>query len=99
MPNVISALTARTQLGQILKRASENNERFVIGRRGEPKAVIMGLRDYIEAIAPPPDWLKAAWEDAKRKGVDKLTMREIDAEIAAVRREQKERRRVERATR
>lgn len=88
-PNVVSALTARTQLGQIIRRASENNERFIIGRGGEPKVIVMGIRDYIETIAPPPDWLKRMWADAKRTGLDKLTMREIDAEIAAYRREER----------
>ena len=41
MPNVVSALTARTQFGQIIKRATQKNERFVVGRRGEPSVVIM----------------------------------------------------------
>lgn len=31
--------------------------------------------------------LRAVQEDAKRKGLDKLTMREINAEVAAVRRQ------------
>lgn len=86
MPKVVSALTARTQFGQIIKRASENNERFLVGRRGEPKVIIMGLRDYIDTIAPTPDWLGAAQADAKAKGVDKLSMREIDAIVADTRR-------------
>ena len=34
-----------------------------------------------------PAWLKAQWTASKRRGTDKLTMREIDAEIAATRRE------------
>ncbi len=89
MPKVVSALTARTQFGQILKRASENNERFLVGRRGDPKVVIMGLRDYVDTMAPAPDWLKKSWAEARRAGVDRLTMREIDAEVRAYRREQR----------
>jgi prevent-host-death family protein len=88
MPNVVSALTARTQLGQIMKRASEKNERFVVDRRGEPAVIIMSIKDYIDTIAPAPDWLKKSWEDARRKGLHKLTMREINAEIAASRKGQ-----------
>ena len=87
MPKVVSALTARTQFGQIIKRASENSERFLVGRRGAPKVIIMGLRDYIDVIAPAPEWLKAVQADAKSKGLDKLSMREIDAIIADTRRE------------
>ena len=33
--------------------------------------------------------LKAMQEDAKRKGLDKVTMDEIDAEVAAYRREKR----------
>jgi hypothetical protein len=33
-----------------------------------------------------PEWLTAIQEDARKKGTDKLTMEEIDAEIAATRR-------------
>ena len=83
MTNVVSALTARTQLGQIIKRATRNNERFVVDRRGEPAVIIMSVKDYINTIAPAPDWLKKSWADARRKGLDKLTIREINAEIAA----------------
>jgi prevent-host-death family protein len=87
--NMISALTARTQLGQIMKRASERNERFLVCRSGEPKVMIMGIRDYVRTIAPAPEWLREIRAEAKRKGLDKLTMRQIDAEITAARREQR----------
>ena len=90
MTNVISAVTARTQLGQILKRINQKNERFVVDRRGQPQAVIMGINDYIDTFAPTPDWLKAIGAEAKKKGFSKLTMRQIDAEITAARRERKQ---------
>jgi prevent-host-death family protein len=82
---MISALTARTQLGQILKRVKTKNERFIIGRRGQPQAVVMSIEDYIDTVAPAPDWLKSAWAESKKNGTDKLTMREINREIAEVR--------------
>ena len=87
MTNVVSALTARTQFGQILKRATKNNERFVVDRRGEPSVVIMSIRDYVDTMAPAPQWLKDMQASAKRRGTNKLTMRQIDAEIAKVRRQ------------
>ncbi|MBX3280448.1 MAG: type II toxin-antitoxin system Phd/YefM family antitoxin [Acidobacteria bacterium] len=88
MPKVISALTARTQFGQIMERAAENDERFIVDRRGEPKVVIMSVRDFVDTVAPAPDVLKAIWSESRRKGTDKLSMREIDAEVAAYRRKQ-----------
>jgi prevent-host-death family protein len=91
MTRKISALTARTQLGQIMTRAVENNDRFLVERNGEPAVLILSVADYIKTIAPPPDWLKNLQDEAKRKGLDKLTMEEIDAEIAASRRERRAR--------
>src|SRR5262245_45291134 len=88
-PKVISALTARTQFGQIMKRAQEKNERFLVDRRGAPAVIIMSVKDYVTTIAPAPDFLKALWAEAKQKGLDTLTIREIDAEIRAYRREQR----------
>ena len=88
MPNVVSALTARTQFGQIIRRVKEKNERFVVDRRGEPQGVIMSIKDYVDTIAPSPAWLKDIQAASTHRGTAKLTMRQIDAEIAAARREQ-----------
>ena len=89
---VVSALTARTQLGQILRRVTTRNERFVVDRRGEPQAVIMSMEDYVSTMAPPPAWLKSVWAASERRGTNVLTMRDIDAEIASARREVRKRR-------
>ena len=82
LPKVVSALTARTQLGQILRRVKSSKERFLIGKNGEPQAVIMGIDDYVDTVAPAPDWLVNSWRISRRNGTDKLTMRQIDAIIA-----------------
>ena len=89
MTKVISALTARTQLGQIMRRANRERARFVVGKRGEPQIVIMGIRDYIKIIAPEPEILRLIGEQSKRKGTDQLTMRQINAEIKAYRKEKR----------
>jgi prevent-host-death family protein len=90
MTNVISALTARTQLGQVLRRTAQKNERFIVERRGQPSVIIMSIKDYIDTVAPTPDWLKAIGQEAKKKGVNKLSMRQIDAEISAARKERRQ---------
>jgi prevent-host-death family protein len=82
-------LTARTQFGQILRRVKQKNERFLVGRHGEPQAIIIGIDDYINTFAPTPAWLKAIGAEAKRKGLNELKMRQIDAEIATARRERR----------
>jgi prevent-host-death family protein len=89
MERRIDAHIARTQFGQIMDRAINHNERFVVERRGEPAVVIMSVQDFIRTTAPAADWLQKAWRGAKRRGVDKLTSADIDTEIAAYRREKK----------
>lgn len=49
---------------------------------------IMVVRSSSKAVAALTA-LKALQEDAKRKGLDKMTMSEINAEIAAYRREKR----------
>jgi prevent-host-death family protein len=85
--SVVSALTARTQFGQIMRRAKRNRERFVVDRRGEPQVIIMSVEDYVDTIAPPPEWLQNLWAASKRRGTDKLTMRQIDLIVGKARRE------------
>lgn len=87
--NVVTALTARTQLALILKRASEKDERFVVDRRGKPSVIIMSVRDYIRNVAPTPAAYRFLRQEAKQNGTSSMSMREIDAEIAAHRRKGK----------
>ena len=88
MERRIDAHIARTQFGQIMDLAVRNNERFIVDRRGEPAVVIMSVQDFIRLAAPPPDWLQKAWAGAKRRGLDRLTLDDINAEIDAHRRKQ-----------
>ena len=39
--------------------------------------------DFMKKLAPAPDWLEKSWESAQRNGLDKLNMKDIDAEISA----------------
>jgi prevent-host-death family protein len=70
MDRRIDAHFARTQFGQIMDRATKNNERFIVNRRGEPAVVIMSVQNFIRTVAPPPDWLEKAWSAAKQRGLD-----------------------------
>ena len=83
----VDAHVARTQFGQIMDRALANNDLFIVERRGEPAVVIMSVQDYIRTASPPPDWLEKAWTGAKTRRLDKLSLRDIDAEISTYRRE------------
>ncbi len=87
MTRKISALTARTQLGQIMDRAVDHDERFLVERNGEPAVLILSVSDFVKTLTPPPDWLEKSWGSARRQGLDRLTAKELDAEIAASRRD------------
>jgi prevent-host-death family protein len=76
------------QLGQIIKRATQKNERFVVGRRGEPSIVIMSMKDYMKTFAPAPKELRDMQATAKRSGANKLTPAQITRIVAGVRKEQ-----------
>jgi prevent-host-death family protein len=85
----IPALTARTQFRQILKRVRHNKENFIVSDKGEAQAVIISMEEYLRSIVPTPEPLRAIQAAAKAKGLDKLTMRQIDTEIRKSRRERR----------
>jgi prevent-host-death family protein len=88
VPKIVSALAARTQFGQIMRRARTDNQRFVVDRRGEPQVVIMGVKDFIKTIAPEKKVLAAIRAASRKNGTHKLSLRDINREIRAYRREQ-----------
>jgi prevent-host-death family protein len=87
VPKIVSALAARTQLGQIMRRARLENTRFVVDRRGEPQVVIMGIKDFLKTIAPEKKVLAAIRASSRKRGTNRLSLREINREIRAYRRE------------
>jgi len=86
---IVPSLVARKQFGRLVRRASERQVRFIVGDRGAPQVVIMGVRDFIRTIAPEQEVLTAIGLESKRRGTSKLTMRQIGREIAATRREKR----------
>ncbi len=57
------------------------------------RAVAEGEAISIRTMASDsaPDWLQESWERAKRLGLDRLSVEEIDAEIAAARKTRRNR--------
>ena len=83
--NVISALAARSQFGEILEKVDKQRLSFVIEKRGHPKAILMGIQDYVRLAAPEPEVLRRLGGASARRGTDKLTMRQIDSVIKSAR--------------
>jgi prevent-host-death family protein len=83
----VPALTARTQLGQILRRVRIDKEKFVVEKRGEPQAVILNVEEYLRLFAEPTPTVNAIRREVKAKGLHRITLREINREIKLARRE------------
>jgi prevent-host-death family protein len=84
-PIIVSALRARTNFGQLLRRVEQERRSLVIAKRGTPRAVLLSLRDYVRLAAPEPEVLRLIGEESRRKGTDRLTSRQIDELIKAAR--------------
>jgi hypothetical protein len=65
-------------------------KRFIILRRGDPQAVIMSMEEYLSLFAPPLPIVRKMRQTAKRKGLDKISMRTINREIKRARQELRE---------
>ena len=57
-------------------------------RRYRQPLPVLDMREYIRQIAPAPPALQAIRAEAERNGRHKITMKQIDTEVAAVRRSQ-----------
>jgi prevent-host-death family protein len=84
-PIVISALSARTNLGTLLRRVEDERRSLLIEKQGTPKAVLLSIRDYVRLAAPEPEVLRLIGVESQRKGTDKLTSRQIDNLIKTAR--------------
>lgn len=60
----------RMAIESLLGRSIAENEEISIRATNSPSA---------------PEWLQASWESAKEQGLDRLSMEEIQVEIAAAR--------------
>lgn len=87
MTKTVSVAKASAKLDQLIQRANRENTRFIVGKPGEVAGVLVGMEEYIRTFAPEPEILRIIGEQSKIKGTDKLTMRQIDREIAAYRKE------------
>jgi prevent-host-death family protein len=88
---VVSALTARTGFGRLLRRVEDEHRSLVIEKRGTPRAVLLSIRDYVKLAAPEPEVLRVIGAESQRKGTDKLTSRQIDRIVKATRAQKRKR--------
>ena len=75
---VVSALWARTNFGNLLRRVEDERRSLVIEKRGTPRAVLLSIRDYVRLAAPEPEVLRIIGEESKAKGTNNLSSQQID---------------------
>ena len=86
---VVSALRARAQLGKLLQQVEDDRRSLIIEKRGTPKAVLIGIRDYVRLAAPEPEVLRIIGEESLRQGTSKMSSTEIDRLIKRTRADRK----------
>lgn len=79
---------ARQRLSGLVNGLDRSRLRYLVSSRGRPKAVLMGVSDYLTTILRRK---RAAVVvelqlEARSKGLDKLAPKEIQREIRAARR-------------
>ena len=83
---LIDALSARTHFGEMMEEAEKEKTRFLVSRRGKPKVVILSVEDYLKNVIKQPKILTTIQLSAQKAGLDKMSDREIEAEITSYRR-------------
>src|SRR6266550_7732998 len=78
---VISALHARSNFGQLLRRVAKDSRGLVIEKRGTPRAILLSIRDYVRLASREPEVLIALGKESKQRGTGTLTSRQIDRSI------------------
>jgi hypothetical protein len=59
-----------------------------VDHRGEPQVVIMGVKDFIKTVAPEKKVLATMRAASRKNDTNKLSLRDINREMSAYRREQ-----------
>ena len=83
---VITALNARANFGNLLRRVESDGRSVVIAKRGRPRAILLSIRDYVRLSAPEPEVLRLIGIESKQQGTSKLSTAQIDRIIKTARR-------------
>lgn len=84
MIKTLAAQYARTQFGQVFDLVRQGKARFVVERNGEPMGAIVSMDDLFELLGktlPKSEALTALQSHSRRRGLDLLSLDDIDAEI------------------
>jgi hypothetical protein len=69
----VPVFVARNRLGSILERVKRNEERFLVSRKAEATAVILGCEDFLRNVLKLPLALRKIRDSARRSGASTIT--------------------------
>ena len=72
-----------------VKDLSPDQKRAIESLLGRP--ILDGEQVSVQTVPASPEWITAIQQDAREKGADRLTVEEIDEEIASARRTRRSR--------
>jgi prevent-host-death family protein len=82
---IVTALDARANFGKLLRRVEDEGRSLVIEKRGNPRAVLLSIRDYVRLAVPEPEVLRIIGRESKQKGTNRLGAKQIDQIVRAAR--------------
>ena len=82
---VVTALDARANLAKLLRRVEDEGRSLVIEKRGNPRAVLLSIRDYVRLAVPEPEVLRILGQQSKQKGTNRISAKQVDQVIRAAR--------------
>lgn len=90
---IVGSKELRRALTGMLGAIQATDARFLVTVMGKPRAVLMGVQDYVRRVLreKPDALLVALQREATSAGASRLAMRDVDREIAAVRRAKRSR--------
>ena len=74
----IPAVEARIHLGDIIKRAFQKGERFIVEKSGLPMVAIMNIQEYLKLVQEREERFKILDQTLKIIELDRSKIRYID---------------------
>ncbi len=80
----INAFTARTHLGRLINQVSEKGATYVLTKKGKPKVVIVGVKEYEELLEILAEERDKEFQRALKESAAQIKRGEVSS-VAALR--------------
>ncbi len=91
MTSVITMENATEVFPKLIKEVKGSKKRYFLSLEGRPQVVVLGFEDFIRSIlrSGRSKVVTKIQEEATAKGLNKLTLKDINAEVKACRKAKK----------